>query len=202
MKQVCLILCVTFLSMKGNAQNNIKLYIQQIAANKVYIEYLQKGYKIVKGGLNTIANIKNGHFTLDKDFFAGLQNINPKIRNYAKVSGAIALNIQIEQRYRKAITEAMNSDRFNSGELDYMGNVFTSLINDCTVLADELTLLITANKLKMSDDERIKRIDVVYSAMQDNYVFVNAFARDINIMVVQKSKELQDAHAMQAIHGY
>lgn len=201
MKKVCLILCVVFLSVCCKAQNNIKLYIQQIAANKAYIEYLQKGYKIVKGGLNTIGNIKNGHFTLDKNFLASLQNINPKIRHYAKVSGAITLNIQIVQRYKKAVREAVNSDRFNSDELAYIGKVFTSLIEDCTLLTDELTLLITSSKLKMSDDERIKRMDAVYTAMQDNYVFVNSFAGDINIMAVQRSKELQDAHVMQTIHG-
>src|SRR5436190_21373731 len=66
-----------------------KYLLQQIAALQVYTQYLQKGYSIAKTGLTTIGNFKNGHFSLDKDFFASLENINPKIKKYSRVSDII-----------------------------------------------------------------------------------------------------------------
>ncbi len=45
----------------------------------------------------------------------------------------------------------------------------------------------------MSDDERIKRIDLLYADMQDKYVFANSFSNDINLMALQRTKELQEA---------
>lgn len=186
---------------RGYAQNNqIKLYIQQIAANKVYLEYLQKGYSIVKNGLNTIGNIKNGHFSLDKDFFSQLENINPKVRHYAKVTDIIALNIQIIQRYKKALEEAKGADLFNDRELDYIARVFNVLINNCVSLTDELTVLLTPHEWKMSDDERVKRIDGLHAAMRDNYAFVNHFAGELQIIAVQKEKELNDASVLQGLY--
>src|SRR5258705_8026730 len=74
-----------------------KYLIQQIAMLQVYIGYLQKGHNIAKNGLITIGNIKNGHFTLDKDFFASLRNVNPKVKQYVKVADIITLNEKIVQ---------------------------------------------------------------------------------------------------------
>jgi len=202
MKKVIVIAGLVLLAVSGYSQNQIKLYIQQIAANKVYIEYLQKGYSIAKKGLTTVGNIKNGHWSLDKDFFAGLENINPKVRNYAKVADIVALNIQIVKRYKKALNQARASDRFTGNDLDYFGSVFTALIDNCAVLVDELTLLLKASELKMSDDERIKRIDRLYTDMQDNYAFVQHFSGSMEIMTLQRDKELKDAAVIKGLHGH
>ena len=200
MKPVLMVFMLMALS-KGYAQNNqIKLYIQQIAANKVYLEYLQKGYSIVKNGLNTIGNIKNGHFSLDKDFFSQLENINPKVRHYAKEADIIALNVQIIRRFKKALAEAKGTDLFSDQELDYINRVFNSLIDNCASLTDELTVLLAPSEWKMSDDERIKRIDGLHTAMRDNYAFVNHFAGELEIMAMQKGKELNDAAVLQGLY--
>ena len=200
MKPVLMVFMLMALS-KGYAQNNqIKLYIQQIAANKVYLEYLQKGYSIVKNGLNTIGNIKNGHFSLDKDFFSQLENINPKVRHYAKEADIIALNVQIIRRFKKALAEAKGTDLFSDQELDYINRVFNSLIDNCASLTDELTVLLTPSEWKMSDDERIKRIDGLHTAMRDNYAFVNHYAGELEITAMQKGKELNDAAVLQGLY--
>src|SRR5690606_18622695 len=72
-------------------QTQIKYLINQVAANKVYLEYIQKGYAIAGKGLSVIGQIKNGNFTLHKDFFNGLLSINPSIKASSKVAGIIAL---------------------------------------------------------------------------------------------------------------
>jgi hypothetical protein len=59
--------------------------IQQIAALKVYLEYLKKGYKIVDKGLTTIGEIKNGTFNLDKDYLYSLKQVSPVVKNFPKV---------------------------------------------------------------------------------------------------------------------
>src|SRR5690606_38045577 len=52
-----------------------KYLVKQIAALKVYLEYLKKGYEIVDKGLTTIGEIKNGTFSLDKDYFNSLKAV-------------------------------------------------------------------------------------------------------------------------------
>lgn len=201
MKTVMIMGCLLFFTLYSQAQNKtIKLYIQQIAANKVYIEYLQKGYRIAKNGLTTISNIKNGHWSLDKDFFAGLKGINPKVQNYVKVADIIALNIKTIKQYKTAMKQARSAELFNGGEIGYFDKVFASLIGGCMMVTDELTLLLTPNKLTMSDDERLKRIDLLYADLQDEYVFVNSFSNDITIMALQRNKELREAETLSDLY--
>lgn len=125
MKSVYGIMMFLFFGLAARSQNSqIKLYLQQIAANKVYIEYLQKGYKIVRGGLTTVGNIKNGHFKLDKDFFAALESINPKVRNYAKVAAIEQFNLEIISEFKTTIKNAQKSDGLHGNELAEVEKVF------------------------------------------------------------------------------
>jgi len=189
-------------AIEGNAQNNqIKLYLQQIAANQVYIEYLQKGYSIAKKGLTFIGDIKNGHFSLDKDFFGSLTNINPKVKNYAKVADIIAYNIRIVQQFKTALRQARQTELFTSEEQSYLESVFSNVTDGCTGIIDVLTILIKTSGVKMSDDERIRRIDALYEEMQDRYVFCNSFCSSLQVQAIQREKEANDTEMMRGIYG-
>lgn len=172
--------------------NQIKLYIQQIAANKVYIEYLQKGYSIVKTGLTTIGNIKNGHFSLDQMFFDDLQRINPRIRGHAKVLDIVTLNVQIIKRADKLIRETRNSELFKKGEVRHVEKCLELVLTNNAALIDEMESLLKRSALKMSDDERIKRIEELQVSMRSNYSFVNYFEGELRKLLLQKQKEFRD----------
>lgn len=202
MKWILCVLLPVIAAIEGNAQNNqIKLYLQQIAANQVYIEYLQKGYSIAKKGLTFIGDIKNGHFSLDKDFFGSLTNINPKVKNYAKVADIIAYNIGIVQQFKTALRQARQTELFTSEELSYLESVFSNVTDGCTGIVDVLTILVKTSGVKMSDDERIRRIDALYEEMQDRYVFCNSFCSSVQVQAIQREKETNDAEMMRRIYG-
>lgn len=188
---------------KGYGQNNqIKLYIQQIAANKVYLEYLQKGYSIVRNGLNTIGNIKNGHFSLDIDFFDGLESVNPKVRHYAKVADIGSLSVQIIKRAQKLMTQTRNSEFFTEREIAYVARVTDALLSGCAEMLDELALLLKKSEFTMSDDERIKRVDMLHAQMRDQYAFVNYFSGELQLLQLQKNKEQRDAGVLKDLVGH
>lgn len=198
-KLLCCLLLFCFLG--THAQNKqIKLYLQQIAANKVYIEYLQKGYRIAKRGLTTIGNIKNGHYKLDGDFFGSLESVNPNIRHYSKVAETVSLQLSIAKHYSGTLRRAKESSVFQNDELEYMGRVFDALVDGCLDLTDELILIIGSGKLKMSDDERIRRIDQVHSEMRERFVFYNSFSSSISTVIVQRVKELSDAESVRKMY--
>lgn len=187
---------------ESNAQSKqIKLYLEQIVANKIYIEYLQKGYSVVKGGLTTIGNIKNGHFRLDSDFFTALESINPKISNYAKVADIVNYNINIVREFKWTIQQKRQTGLLSSNELTYIERVFTNLTDGCTGIIDALTLFITPAQVKMTDDERIRQIDALYEDMRDRYAFSKDFCSGINILMLQRKKELNEVKTLRGLHG-
>lgn len=178
-----------------------KYLLQQIAALQVYIGYVQKGYSIAKQGLNTISDIKNGEFNLHKDYFNSLKTVNPKIKNYSKVADIIALQVNIIKVYKEAAKQVKQSGSFNAGEISYINGVFERLLDDCTKTIDALITVTTSGELEMKDDERLKRIDALYTDMQDKYTFVQGFSNEAKLLATSRIREQNDIQTIRAINS-
>ena len=198
MKIYILILSLVF-SILANAQTlaewtqqkktQIQYLLDQIAANKVSIDYLEKGYEIAKTGLNTIQNIKKGDFNLHRDFFGSLEIVNPKIKTYSRVADIIAYQVRIVKNISTTIKNLKESGQFNTDELDYSKTIFENLLDECLKNVDELYLVITSDELQMTDDERIKRVDQLYTDMQDKYSLCQSFSKECSVIALQRLGE-------------
>ncbi|MBS1737503.1 MAG: hypothetical protein JSS98_12975 [Bacteroidetes bacterium] len=182
-------------------KTQIKYLLQQIAANEVYIEYLQKGYKIAESGLNTINEIKHGDFNLHSDFFNSLKTVNPKIKNWAKVPDIVSLQLQIIKQAKSAVHHIRASDQFTSTEITYLQNVFNHLLDECIKEINALTEVTTSGKTEMTDDERIKKIDSIYNDMQDKLSFSKSFSFDAAMLAMQRMQEATDVEVSRKLIG-
>ena len=210
MKIYILILSLVF-SILANAQTlaewtqqketQIKYLLDQIAANNVSIDYLEKGYELAKTGLNTIQNIKKGDFNLHRDFFGSLEIVNPKIKTYTKVADIIAYQVRIVKNISTTIKNLKESGQFNADELDYSKAVFENLLEECLKNVDELYLVITSGALQMTDDERIKRIDQLYTDMQDKYSFCQSFSEEHSVLAMQRLGEQLEIKFSKQLNG-
>jgi hypothetical protein len=179
----------------------VRLYLKQIAANKAFIEWIQKGYKIARTGLTTIGDIKNGEFSLHKDFFGSLRSVNPRIKNAAIVADIVAYQYKIVQTYSRAMKHLRASVQFKDAEVRYINSVFSKLLDDTARNLDDLTTLLTADQYQMSDDERIKRINAVHAEMKSNYVFAQRFGNQALVMAVQRQQEGNEVGNSRLLNG-
>jgi hypothetical protein len=203
MKKIILVLLLAVF-FKGNMHAQAKqqrMLLQQIAALQTYIGYAQKGYSVAKKGLNTINDFKRGEFKLHTDYLTSLKQVNPKIKKYARITEIIALQIKIIKSYKSLYQQIQQDDLFHGDEVDYIKRVFERMLENCDDNMDELLTIITDEKLEMKDDERIKRIDIVYQNMLDNYAFSESFSNQTKLMAVSKAKELKEAKTSRVLHG-
>ena len=178
-----------------------KYLLRQIAALKVYIDYAQKGYEIVNRGLVTIRNIKNGEFTLHRDFFSSLKMVNPVIKRYGRVADIISLQITILKEGRQTLTRIRDAGQFTPDELSYCKQVFDNLLSECLNSIEELFLVITSGELEMKDDERMKRIDKLYTDMQNKYAFSADFSNEMGVLSAQRVGEQMELNRSKLING-
>ena len=178
-----------------------KYLLEQIAGLQMYTGYLQKGYSIAQKGLTAIGDFKNGEFNLHSDHFNSLKNVNPKIKNYARVSDVISFQIKIVQTYHQTYWKAKKSKAFNTDEINYLYRVFGRLLDDCNANIDELVILTTSGKLQMKDDERLERIDVLYNDMQNKYTFIKSFGNEAIELAITRTKEKNDVQISRLING-
>jgi hypothetical protein len=182
-------------------QTQKKYLMQQIAALQVYIEFLQKGYSIAKDGLTFISDIKNGEFNLHQTYFSSLKNINPRIRNYARVKDIISLQILIVKHYRKYYEQARESGAFDADEIKYIYQVYERLLKDCHHTLAQLITVTTDAELEMKDDERLRCIDDLYNQMQSQYAFLKSFGNQTQMLAQIRKKEALEVETSRMLYG-
>lgn len=200
-----IILFILFLSCgnafaQSNEAKQLLLNVEKLAQFKQILTDLKKGYDILSEGYNTIKDISQGNFDLHKVFLDGLMEVSPAVKKYKKVSDIIRMQLQLVKEYKGAFKRFKNNDLFNIKELDYLSRVYSNLFDQSLKNLDALVTVITANQLRMTDDERLKSIDKIYEDMQDKLVFLRHFNNNTTILAVQRGKERNDVDVMRKMY--
>lgn len=213
MKKLILIvaLLMTVVTVESQAQNwsewfkqkktQRRYLLKQLALLKVYIGYVKKGVTVVRRGLNTVENVKNGEFNLHKDFFSYLDNVNPLIANSAKVADIIAYQIFILRQLNEVNRYCRGHGKFTAEEVRYVADVYANMLVLCDANLAELLSIIKPGKTKMTDDERLNRIDYIHDDMLDKRRFVQSFDQDVRYIGFNRQHEQYELDRMSAYHG-
>jgi len=178
-----------------------KYLIQQIEAFQTYLGYVKKGYDIANKGISTVQTIKNGEWNLHKDFFGSLSVVNPAIKKYARVADIITMQVRTTKQVRSLLQESRNRGLLNPEEIDYIVKICDHLLSECLENMDELIVIITSGELEMKDDERIKRIETIFTTMQDKSVFIQSFGNSITMLAKQRIHEKLEVEMSKKLDG-
>jgi hypothetical protein len=163
--------------------------MQQIAALKVYLGYLKEGYNIAKKGLNTIGDIKQGKFDLDRTYLESLGNVNSAISGSGKVASIIAYQKATIIEFRKLKERSSESELLTPEEKQYVSDVYSNMLRESELSIQELERVLSDSDFEMKDDERVERLDMLYIDMKDKYSFTKAFSNSTRLLIAQRSKE-------------
>jgi DNA repair ATPase RecN len=176
------------------------LNIEKLAQFKQILKDLKQGYEILSSGYNAIRNISEGNFDLHKTFLDGLLAVSPEVKKYTKVSDIIKMQLKIVNEYKNAFKRFKNNGHFTSEEIDYLSQTYNNLFKKSLNDLDELATVLTAGKLRMSDDERLHFIDNVFENMQDKLIFLKHFNSSASILAIQREREQSDIDIMRKLY--
>ncbi|MDI3321362.1 TerB family tellurite resistance protein [Pinibacter soli] len=208
MKRKIILLCCTFLLnlglMKARAQATelaqLALNIEKLAQFKQILSDLKKGYEILSGGYRTIKDLSEGNFNLHKAFLDGLLEVSPTVKKYKRVADIVECQLQLVKEYKAAFTRFKDGGWFNADELSYISNVYDNLFSLSLQNLDDLLTVVTAEKLRMSDDERLNSIDRIFEDMQDKLVFLRSFNGSTSLLMGQRIKEKREVQGMEGYY--
>lgn len=204
-KIVLLIVLSTCMASKLSAQSEevqqLLLNVEKLAQFKQILSDLKKGYQIISTGYSNIKDLSQGNFNLHKIFLDGLMMVSPSVKKYKRIADIINNQIRIVKEYKNAFNRFKQDGNFNPDEIEYLGKVYSNLFKQSLNDLDELAIIITDNKLRMSDDERLEAIDRIYNNMQDKLLFLRQFNNNTTILAVQRAREKNDAVTMKKIYG-
>jgi len=183
--------CAPSFAQSTEAQQ-LLLNVEKLGQLKNILSDMKKGYTIISTGYNAVKNISQGNFSLHETFLDGLLLVSPEVRKYARVADIITTQKDIVSEYKRALKNFNASGLMNSGELDYISRVYTVLFDQSKDNLEELTLVLTAGSLRMSDEERLSAIDRIFKDTSDKLVFLRSFNREAGTLLLQRKGALMD----------
>jgi hypothetical protein len=90
----------------------------------------------------------------------------------------------------KTTLQQMNkSGQFRVGEITYVSQVFDKLLKEVLAEMKELVNVINPGNYEMSDDERLKRIDLLYGQAHSALRFARNFSDEARALALQRYHE-------------
>lgn len=195
------LLAQTFAEWFKQKETYRKYNAQNIVNNQIYLEVLKKGYGIYKDGTTTWNNVKNGEFGLHTTFFNSLKAVSPGVAKYPKIKGCGNFQSAIMKEYTKGKKEFPSAKYLTAAEKKYITKVYENLMEECSKSMDELEMVVTSNKVEMTDDERINNIDRIYDEYKDKYSFVLSFNNSTRILNISRQRENGQIGTLKAFYG-
>jgi hypothetical protein len=201
---VLVMVAVTFSGSGAKAQATeavqLALNYEKLQQLEKILDNMYKGYKILSTGYNRIKNIAEGNFNLHQVFLDALFAVNPSISKYKRIPAIINYQQLLMKEYKRAYTRFKNDPKLSAQEIKYLKSVYDYLVKQSLRNLEELTMIITATKLRMSDDERLLAIDRIYFDIEDKVSFLRHFNNTTQLLSIQRAKERGDASAIQKLY--
>jgi len=200
---LCFILS-TFSFIPAKAQSSdltqLILDIEKLTQLKGILSDMKTGYNIIDGGYNQVKSISQGNFNLHSTFLNGLLMVSPAVAKYGRIADIILEQGYIITEYQRSYNQFRQSGTFSADEIAYLANVYTALLQQSLQNLDQLTTVLTAGKLRMSDDERLKAVDHIYTDTDDKLTFLRHFDQQAAILSIQRQKAMNDLQTLQKLY--
>jgi hypothetical protein len=186
-----------------NQQNTQTKYLQQqIALLQVYLGYVQKGYSISQAGLTTIGNSKDREWQLHIAYISSLDKVNPFIRNSPQVAAILSSQFKIQQTCQSTLQQVKQNNHLPPAEFDYIQLVMANLLRESAWDAEELLTVLTANQWKMTDPERLKRVEALYESMLAKQAWAQQFSNEVKVLSSQRMKDQNAIQTSRSLYGF
>ncbi|HWZ15462.1 MAG TPA: hypothetical protein VNW95_09510 [Mucilaginibacter sp.] len=201
---LAVVLSLTLSVTKSKAQSSdltqLILDIEKLTQLKGILSDMKTGYTILNGGYNEVKSIASGNFNLHSTFLNGLLMVSPTVANYGRVADIILEQSYIVTEYQRYYSQFRQSGHFNSDEMAYMANVYTTLLQQSLQNLSRLADILAGGKLRMSDYERIRAIDGIYADTDDKLTFLRHFDQETAVLDIQRRRNLNDLSTLQKLY--
>lgn len=191
------------LVVKAQAEEAEQLLLnwEKLSQLRKILRNMYNGYKIVVKGYTTIKDISEGNFNLHKTFLDGLMEVSPAVKKYRRVAAIIDYELRMVKSCKDAFAQFQQEKTLTIKEVVYLGKVYDNLLQHSLQNLEDLVTVITAGKLRMSDEERLKAIDAIFSRVEEQFAFLKDFNSGTLTLSRQREREQKELEIAKRIQG-
>jgi hypothetical protein len=197
-----------FFPARSNAQSIVQclqqlaLDYQKLSGLKKILSQMYMGYAILSKGYGEVQAISQGSFNLHQAFLDALLIASPTVRAYPRVEDIINQQTEMINEYNTAWTAFRQDKHFNPDEVGYMLDTYNNLISQGLKSLSDLAMILSDNKLRMSDAERLAYIDRIFQTSSGQLTYLRRF-NDHNFRIaVARADVANDRRTLQTLYGF
>lgn len=181
----------------------VDLKIQRQQNKIIWLQNAQKTLEnaMSKTKLNQISDWVEKQRTLYKDYFNELQKVKSVISYYSRVKEITQKQVHLLQEYKHAYGLFKQDKHFTAGELSYMSQVYSGILDESVKNIDQISLVINSFTTQMSDAKRLEIINAAADEIDTNYNDLKAFNQQSILLSLQRGKYQNDADVTKKLYG-
>jgi hypothetical protein len=166
----------------------VDLKIQRMQNETIWLQQAQQQMENVlsKTRLEEIADWSERQKELYGDYYQGLWKVKSALTQYQRIREITSTQQKILISYQKTWNLLVREGQFSPSELNLIQGKFGKIISQSIQNLDELTSLLQSYTAQVSDADRLERIHLMDSGMQQNYQDLLSLTMQLEGLNVQR----------------
>lgn len=181
--------------------SKIKLMLAQITGYETFLHSLKSGYQVTENGLNALHEMKGSTYSLHTAYFTSLKQISPAVQSNPKGKAMAHMQQQVNTVFNNELAWQRQQKILRVPEINYIRQVYQSLLKKCRQDMSDLTQVLTPGKLQMTNHQRLERIDRLYASMQDKLAFAQSFTNKCRQMANDRQRAKKNNDQLKKLYG-
>jgi hypothetical protein len=185
----------------SDVTRQLVLDYQKLAGLKNILGQMYTGYAVLRKGYGAVKEVAQGNFRLHEAVLDGLYLVSPAVRKYPRVRDIINDQAALISEYKSASGTFNRDQHFSPGELAYIMNIYDNLVSQSLANLDDLSMIVTDRKLRMSDAERLAAIDRIYLESHNQLTYLRKFNDQAARVTWQRAQGTADKQGVKSMYG-
>jgi len=179
------------------------LRIQRLQNKTIWLQNAQKVLenKLSELRLTEIADWSERQRKLYADYYEELWKVKAAIAYYERVQEIILRQRALVQEYQRAYRLFSRDGNFTPGELAYMQEVYSGILEESIRNLDQVLLVLSSFSLQMSDAGRLEIIHRAAEAIEENYRDLRRFNEHAMRLSLQRARERRSLEDVRRLYG-
>ena len=181
----------------------VDLQIQRMQNKTIWLQNAQKELENVlsETKLDEISGWVQKQKDLYGDYFNELWQVKDVIEYYHRIKEIAETQVKIVSTYENAFNLFKQDEHFTSDEIQYMGKVYSGIIDASIKNLDQIAIVVNSFSTQMSDENRLGIINQAAEAISENYSDLKAFNSQNMMLSLQRSKDLNEVAVVKQLYG-
>ena len=181
----------------------VDLKIQRLQNKTIWLQNAQKTLenKLSKLKLDEISAWTEKQKEQYRKYYEELAQVKAVISYYQRIRDITRKQLRVVDEYKRTWSVIRQDNHFTADELEYMGNVYSGILDESIKNIDQMRLITRSFATRMSDAKRLELINRAADQVDANYSDLLQFNRQNTLLSLQRAKTAQEIEMVKKLYG-